>query len=136
MKLTTHLQQVPRSRIVELYLHLEHTQVLICHPEKYFPVYLTLLVEVKLSLYLIDETPHNERVWRSEDVAPPFLTSSRDSSVCIATGCGLDGRGLILRRGGRDSSLLHNVQTGPGTYPVSYPMRIEGCFPEDKAAGA
>jgi hypothetical protein len=61
------------------------------------------------------------------------MQGSRDSSVGIATGYGLDGQGLIP---GRDVSLLHSVQTGSGAHPASYPMGTGGSFPGDKAAGA
>jgi hypothetical protein len=48
---------------------------------------------------------------------------SRDSSVGILTGYGLDDRGV----GGesrycQEFSLLHVVQTGSGLHPVSYPI--------------
>jgi hypothetical protein len=44
---------------------------------------------------------------------------SRDSSVDIGTGYGLDGRGSIP---GRGKSFLHSVQTGSEAHPASYPM--------------
>jgi hypothetical protein len=50
---------------------------------------------------------------------------SRDSSVGIGTGYGLDDRGVGVR-----------VQTGSGTHPASYPIGTGGSFPEGKAAGA
>jgi hypothetical protein len=59
---------------------------------------------------------------------------SRDSSVGIATGYGLDAPGSIP-----DSarfSLPHSVQTGSGIHPASYPMGTGGSFPGGKAAGA
>jgi hypothetical protein len=46
---------------------------------------------------------------------------SRDSSVGIATGYGLDGPGF-------DFSLLHSVQTGSGAHPASYPIGTGGSF--------
>jgi hypothetical protein len=55
---------------------------------------------------------------------------SRDSSVGIATGYGLDES-----RYGQEFSLLHVVQTGSGAHP-NYPMGTGGSFPEGKAAGA
>jgi hypothetical protein len=36
---------------------------------------------------------------------------------------------------GKDSFLLHSVQTGSGAHPVSYPMGTEGSFPGGGAAG-
>jgi hypothetical protein len=56
----------------------------------------------------------------------PLLTLSRpfslspDSSVGIAVGYGLDGRGDV-------------VETGSGAHPASYPMGTGGGFPTDKA---
>jgi hypothetical protein len=38
--------------------------------------------------------------------------------------------------GRRHFSPLHNVQTGPGAHPVSYPMGTEGNFPGGKEAEA
>jgi hypothetical protein len=52
----------------------------------------------------------------------------RDSVVGIATGYGLDGRGVGVR--------VHVVQTGSGVHPTSYPMDTGGSFPAGKAAGA
>jgi hypothetical protein len=58
-----------------------------------------------------------------------------DSSVGIQAGCGLDGWGSIPYRSMR-FYLFHNVQTGSGARPASYPMGIGGFFCEDKVAGA
>jgi hypothetical protein len=62
---------------------------------------------------------------------------SRDSSVGIATGYGMDDQG-----GGSSSpgnvntfSLFHIVQTGSGVHPTSYPMCTEGSFPGLKRQG-
>jgi len=57
---------------------------------------------------------------------------SRDSSVGIATGYGLDDRMI----GSWDFFLRHRVQTDSGAHPASYPMSIGGAFPGGKAAGA
>jgi hypothetical protein len=54
---------------------------------------------------------------------------SRDSSVGIATGYGLDDRV------GQEFSLLHVIQTYPGAQPSSYPIRTEGSFPGVKRQG-
>jgi hypothetical protein len=56
-----------------------------------------------------------------------YILGSRDSSVRIATGYGLDGRGSIFGR--RDFSLYHSVQTGSGAHPASYPMGTTDLFP-------
>jgi hypothetical protein len=49
---------------------------------------------------------------------------SRDSSVGIALGYGLDDRGSRARlpAGAGNFSLHHRVQNGPGAHPASYPM--------------
>jgi hypothetical protein len=60
---------------------------------------------------------------------------SRRSSVGIATGYELDGRGSLHGRGKKFFS-LHNVQTGSRIHPVFYPMGIGDSFPGGKAAGS
>jgi hypothetical protein len=56
---------------------------------------------------------------------------SRNSSVGIATGYGLDdqGRREFESRWGKKFSLLHIVQTGSGVHPTSYKMGTGGSFP-------
>jgi hypothetical protein len=63
---------------------------------------------------------------------------SRDSSVGIALGYGLDVRGSRVRfpEGAGNFSLHHRVQNGSGSHPASYPMGTMGCFPGGKAARA
>jgi hypothetical protein len=66
----------------------------------------------------------------------PF--NSRDSSVGIALGYGLDdwdSRVRILAEDG-NFSLHHRVQNGSGAHPASYPMGTRGSFSGGKAAGA
>jgi hypothetical protein len=62
---------------------------------------------------------------------------SRDSSVGIALGYGLEDRGPRVRFPARagSSSLHHRVQNGSGTHPASYSMGTRGSFPGGKAAG-
>jgi hypothetical protein len=62
---------------------------------------------------------------------------SRDGSVGIALGYGLDDRGSRVRFpvGAGNSSLHHRVQNGSGAYLASYPMGTRGSFPGGKAAG-
>jgi hypothetical protein len=61
----------------------------------------------------------------------------RDSSVGIATATGWTAEGSeVESRYGQDFFPLHFVQTGSKAHPASYPMDIEGSFPEAKAAGA
>jgi hypothetical protein len=63
---------------------------------------------------------------------------SRDSSVGIALGYGLDNRGSGVRFPAEagNFSLHHRIQNGSGTHPASYPMGSRGSFPGGKAAGA
>jgi hypothetical protein len=63
---------------------------------------------------------------------------SRDSSVGIATGYGLDDRSsrVRFRAGAGSFSLHHRVHNCSGAHPASYPMGIGGSFPVGKAAGA
>jgi hypothetical protein len=66
------------------------------------------------------------------------MGKSRDSSVGIATGYGLDDRmiGVRFLEGAGNFSLRYHVQTGSGAHPASYPMRTTGSFPGGKVAGA
>jgi hypothetical protein len=74
---------------------------------------------------------------------PRCLIKHRDNfsftpSVGIATGYGLDGRGVGVRVpvGETDFSLLHDVQTRSGAQPGDYTTGTGEYFPGDKAAGA
>jgi hypothetical protein len=58
------------------------------------------------------------------------LPRSRDSVVAIATGYGLDDRGVRVRVS------LHVVQTGSGVHQTSYPMGTVASFLGSKTAGA
>jgi len=62
----------------------------------------------------------------------------RDSSVDIATDCGLaDGMiGFRIRAGAGSFSVRHCVQTGSWAHPASYTMGAKGSFLVGKAAGA
>jgi hypothetical protein len=62
---------------------------------------------------------------------------SRDSSVGITLGYGLDDRGSRVRlpTGAGNFSLHHRVRNGSGAHPASYPMGIMGSFLGGKAAG-
>jgi hypothetical protein len=61
---------------------------------------------------------------------------SRDSSVGIALGYGLDDRGSSVRfpAGAGNFSLHHRVRNGSEAHPASYPMGTRGSFPGGKAA--
>jgi hypothetical protein len=64
--------------------------------------------------------------------------NSRDSSVSMALGYGLDDRGSRVRipAGAGNFSLHHRVQNGSGTHPASYPVGARGSLPAGKVAGA
>jgi hypothetical protein len=63
---------------------------------------------------------------------------SRDSSVGIALGYGLDDRGSKVRfqKGAGNFSFHHRVRNGSGAHPASYPMGTRGSLPGGKVAGA
>jgi hypothetical protein len=63
---------------------------------------------------------------------------SRDSSVGIALGYGLDDGGSRFRfpAGAANFSLHHRVQNGSGAHPASYPMGTRDESLGGKAAGA
>jgi hypothetical protein len=71
-------------------------------------------------------------------MASPRTTESRDSSVGIMLGYGLDVRGsrVPFPAGAGNFSLQHRVHNGSGAHPASYPTGTSGSFPEGKAAGA
>jgi hypothetical protein len=64
------------------------------------------------------------------------IYESRDNSVGIALGYGLDDRGSSVRflAVAGNFSLHHRVQKGSGTHPASYPMGTKGSFPGGKTA--
>jgi hypothetical protein len=67
-----------------------------------------------------------------------LFTGSRDGSVGIALGYGLDGRGSRdgFPEGAGNFFLHHHVQNGSGAHQASYPRGTRGSFPGGKAAGA
>jgi hypothetical protein len=72
------------------------------------------------------------------DLPLPYITLSRDSSVGIALGYGLDDRGSTTRfpAGAGNFSSHYRVQNGSGAHTASYPMGNRYSFPAGKAAGA
>jgi hypothetical protein len=66
------------------------------------------------------------------------MYKSRDSSVGIALGYGLDDRGSRVRfpAGAGNISLHHRVQKGSAAQPTPYLMGTRGSFPGGKAAAA
>jgi hypothetical protein len=65
-------------------------------------------------------------------------SQSRDSSVGITPGYGLDDRGFRVRfpAGAGNFSLHHRVQNGSGAHPASYPMGTRGSSSGGEVAGA
>jgi hypothetical protein len=63
---------------------------------------------------------------------------SRDSSVGVVLGYGLDDQGLSFWFLARvwNFSLHHHIQNISGAHPASYPMGTRGSFPGVRAAGA
>jgi hypothetical protein len=60
-----------------------------------------------------------------------------DGAVGIATGYGVGQPRLRSSSPGRvKNSLLHDLQTGSGTKPASYPISTGGFFLGENAAGA
>jgi hypothetical protein len=83
--------------------------------------------------------PFGRRRRRWEDnirMDPRELGKSRDSSVGIALGYGLDDRSSRVRflAGAGSFSLHHRVQNGSRTHPASHPMGARDSFPGGKAA--
>jgi hypothetical protein len=65
------------------------------------------------------------------------VLTSRDSSVVIAIGYGLEGRGVEFDYWyGPDFSPVHVFHTGSGAHTASYTMGIGDIFPGRKAARA
>jgi hypothetical protein len=66
------------------------------------------------------------------------MDESRDSSVGIALGYGLDDWSSTVRfpAGAGKFSLHHRVQNGSTAHPARYPLGTRGSFPGAKAAGA
>jgi hypothetical protein len=63
-----------------------------------------------------------------------FHNESRNSSVGIETGYGLEGGPSIPWRG--KIFLYYSIHTGSGAHQASYPMGTVGVFLGGKAAGA
>jgi hypothetical protein len=107
VKLTTHLHLVPRSKNEWIYTST---------PQYAFMAWCS--VEAQGHLYLSS-------------------TKSRDSSVGIALGYGLDDRGFRVRlpAGAGNFSLNHRVQNGSGFHPTSYSVGTRDFFPGVKRPG-
>jgi hypothetical protein len=87
---------------------------------------------------LIPRSPHGENsVHISFNISLLSTPKSRDSSVGIALGYGLDDGvlGFDARRGAGNFSLHHRVQNASGAHPASYLMGTRGSFPGGKAPG-
>jgi hypothetical protein len=66
-----------------------------------------------------------------------ILKESRDSSVGIATGYGLDDRGVGVPSpgGGKNFHFSMSFRPFSGAHPASYPMGTGGSFPGVKRQG-
>jgi hypothetical protein len=80
------------------------------------------------------------RVWKFwlENYWHTLLLKSRDNSVGIALGYGLDDQGSRIQfpAGSGNFSLHHRLQNGSGAHPASYPVGTRGSFLGGKAAEA
>jgi hypothetical protein len=65
-----------------------------------------------------------------------YLLRSRGSPVGIATGYGLDDRGVGVPSPGRIKNFLYVDQTGSGAHPASYTVGTGGSSIGGKAAGS
>jgi hypothetical protein len=74
-------------------------------------------------------------IFRIKIAHPYCFKKSRDSSVGIALGYGLDEPRVRFPAGAGNFSLHHRVQNGSGVHPDSYPMGTMGSFPGGKAEG-
>jgi hypothetical protein len=79
--------------------------------------------------------------WKDENIHTYIHSTepwSRDNSVGIALGYGLDDRDSIVRfpAGAGKFSPYHSIQNGSVAHPASYPMGIRGSFAGGKATGA
>jgi hypothetical protein len=84
------------------------------------------------------EPPNPDHSACSQDIRKHKACQSRDSSVGIALGYGLEYRGSRVRfpAGAGNFSLHHRVQNGSGAHSASYPIGNKGSFPGGKATGA
>jgi hypothetical protein len=65
-----------------------------------------------------------------------IINRSRDSAAGIATGYGLDDRGVGVRvLVGSRIFYSHFVESDPGVHPTFYPMDTGGFFPGGKEEG-
>jgi hypothetical protein len=83
-------------------------------------------------------TADETRVLHYEPESTAQSFKSRDSSVGIALGYGLDDRSSRARFPARagNFSLHHRVHNGSGAHPACYPMGTTGSFLRGKAAAA
>ena len=130
----------PRSR-VHRHRHLGGTCCLILSHEDESTKFLRSSIHLQTTRSHIPQnlsinacTYHNVTSLRSKNFefgTSFYVMMGRDSSVCIATGYGLDGPGIESRWGARFSA---PVQTGLGAHPASYTMGT-GIFPREKRPG-
>jgi hypothetical protein len=124
---------ISRGRIllISMYLQLKSSfnniyYVLIAN---YIPLQLTFMLLNIFNWFAFIETILPPKT--SADFQLTTRYWSRDSSVGIATGYGLEDHGVweFESRLGQKFSLLHIVQTGSGVHPTSYTMNTGSSFP-------
>jgi hypothetical protein len=87
-------------------------------------IFMNDILNVTLFQYAKSIIPSNVTILGNNYDLFYLICWRRDSAVGIATGCGLDGRGV----GGEDSSPLHVVETGSEAHTASYQMGYGGSF--------
>jgi hypothetical protein len=81
---------------------------------------------------------HKAPLLNTRNSSVPLRPKSRDNSVGIARGYGLDDGGSRVRfpAGAGNFSLHHRIQNGSGSHPASCLTGSWSSFPRGKAAGA
>jgi hypothetical protein len=76
-------------------------------------------------------------LWKRSSVFHSFTAFLEMESVCMVSGCRLDGRAIAIwsQAAANDLSCRLCVQTSSGAHPASYPVDTEGSLPGVKAGG-
>jgi hypothetical protein len=106
----------------KLLLHTQHTLTI---PSECLNMYQIYVTTVSIYDYSLRFNIHSHQ------------HKSRDSSVSIALGQGLDNWVSRVRFLAGAGNFFHQcIQNGSGAHPASYPMGTRGSFPGGKAVGA
>jgi hypothetical protein len=98
---------------------------------------LSKLTQVVTIVTCIQKVPGLNLRWYTDYHDGNFVMALLSPEVGIATGYGLDGRGVGFRVPVRTRFFFfHVVQTGSGAHPASYPIGTGGSFHGGEAAGA